>query len=195
MLHHSFDIPHTIEVLGSIRNGLIDLVRSNRLSPMSIEGLDEPTSMTLPDRADYGILKALKERLLNNPIVLVCIHCGNNHYMMASEFPHDSSFRCSMCNGVFLAMLHERKKWQSELLSKKKQELEPEEKRIVERLDVNASLVQNYGKRAVIALCARGVGPVKAAAILKRPYRQELDFLREVLKAEIEYARTRRFWD
>ncbi len=42
---------------------------------------------------------------------------------------------------------------------------------------------------------ARGVGPKTAARILAMHYETEEEFLREILSAEILYARTRRFWD
>jgi len=56
---------------------------------------------------------------------------------------------------------------------------------------------------ALLALMARGIGPDTAARILRRYNRRELEkseeveikFLRDILKSEITYARTRGFWD
>ena len=48
---------------------------------------------------------------------------------------------------------------------------------------------------AVYALVARGVGPDTAARILRNLHETEDDFLRDLLAAEVNYARTRRFWD
>jgi len=42
---------------------------------------------------------------------------------------------------------------------------------------------------------ARGVGEDTAARILRGYHETEQDFLRDVLAAEITYARTKRFWD
>ncbi len=58
-----------------------------------------------------------------------------------------------------------------------------------------ASLVSAHGKKAVMALAARGVGPDTAARILRGLHETEEDFLRDVLAAEVNYARTKRFWD
>jgi hypothetical protein len=44
-------------------------------------------------------------------------------------------------------------------------------------------------------MAARGVGAKTAARILRRSYPTDEDFYREVLRAELLYARTRRFWD
>src|SRR5438132_1450691 len=63
------------------------------------------------------------------------------------------------------------------------------------RLFTNASLVMAHGRKAVLALMARGVGEDTAARILRGYHETEQDFLRDVLAAEITYARTKRFWD
>lgn len=68
------------------------------------------------------------------------------------------------------------------------------------RLQTNADLVREYGPRAAMALVARGIGPTNAGRILARQYttfseEEELDFLRDILEAEVTYARTKRFWD
>jgi len=52
-----------------------------------------------------------------------------------------------------------------------------------------------HGRKAVMALMARGVGEDTAARILRGYHETEQDFLRDVLAAEVTYARTKRFWD
>jgi ATP-dependent Lhr-like helicase len=69
------------------------------------------------------------------------------------------------------------------------------EKKIIKRLFTNANLILSHGKKAVLAMRARGIGPRTAARILAMHYETEEEFLREILSAEIIYARTRRFWD
>jgi ATP-dependent Lhr-like helicase len=59
----------------------------------------------------------------------------------------------------------------------------------------NASLVQNYGKKAVVVMAARGIGPATATRLLKQPHRDEDELYQAILKAEREYLRTRIFWD
>ena len=86
---------------------------------------------------------------------------------------------------------YEREK--SRLLRKEKPS--KEERVEVRRLYTNASLVRSYGRRAVLALVARGVGPDTAARILRGLHRDEEEFLKDVLAAELTYARTKRFWD
>ena len=70
-----------------------------------------------------------------------------------------------------------------------------EERRAMRRVYKNANLVMAHGKKAVLALVGRGVGPDTAARVLARYHLEEDEFLRDILAAEISYARTKRFWD
>jgi len=58
-----------------------------------------------------------------------------------------------------------------------------------------ANLVMAYGKRAVYALSAYGVGAETATRILSKFYENEDEFFKALLEAERNYIRTRRFWD
>ncbi|MEM3043542.1 MAG: DEAD/DEAH box helicase [Thermoplasmata archaeon] len=69
-----------------------------------------------------------------------------------------------------------------------------EEKKTLMRLRKCASLVLAHGKRALLALAARGVGVDTAARILAFQHETEEEFLRALLAAEVQYARNRRFW-
>ncbi len=69
-----------------------------------------------------------------------------------------------------------------------------EQEKMTERAYRSASLVQSHGKRAVVALAARGVGPHNAARIINRLREDEDEFYRDILRQEREYARTQSFW-
>ena len=71
----------------------------------------------------------------------------------------------------------------------------PEEKRLIKKIIKSANLVMSYGRKAVLALAARGVGPENAGRILSMDYEDEDDFLAAILAAEVKFARTKRFWD
>lgn len=77
----------------------------------------------------------------------------------------------------------------------RKKALSEEEEKEVRRLYKNASLVQSNGRRALLAFAGRGIGADTAARILSSFSEDEEDLLRDILNAEITYARTKRFWD
>ena len=58
-----------------------------------------------------------------------------------------------------------------------------------------ADLILSYGKQAVRALQVKGVGPETASRILGKMPPKEDDFYTDLLKAKIQYLRTREFWD
>ena len=59
----------------------------------------------------------------------------------------------------------------------------------------SATLTQTYGKKALVVLGARGVGPTTAVRILHSHYRNESEFYMNIIQAERNYLRTRMFWD
>jgi ATP-dependent Lhr-like helicase len=56
-------------------------------------------------------------------------------------------------------------------------------------------LILSYGKQAVRALEVKGVGPETASRILGKMHPNEDEFYMDLLKAKIQYLRTREFWD
>ena len=70
-----------------------------------------------------------------------------------------------------------------------------EDKKDQDRMEKNAQLVLNRGHEAVIALMGRGVGEATAQRVLRKTPRKYRCFAEAIHLAEIEYARTRRFWN
>jgi ATP-dependent Lhr-like helicase len=58
-----------------------------------------------------------------------------------------------------------------------------------------ADMVLSYGRRAVEALAVHGVGPVTSYQVLSKMHRDEKEFYSDLLKAKIQYMRTRQYWD
>jgi ATP-dependent Lhr-like helicase len=92
-----------------------------------------------------------------------------------------------------VAVLHPYNKELVKLL--KKRNPNEEERKEIQRILKSANLVLEHGRKALVALSGRGVGPDTAARILSGFYDNEDEFLRDILSAEMNYARTKRFWD
>lgn len=58
-----------------------------------------------------------------------------------------------------------------------------------------ADMVLSYGRKAVEALMVRGVGPVTSYQVLSRMHRDEKKLYSDLLKAKIQYMKTRQYWD
>ncbi|MCK5261502.1 MAG: ATP-dependent helicase, partial [Thermoplasmatales archaeon] len=174
-------------------------IHMQRLSPIAIAGFETIRGLMVPQKADRSILMALKKRLEDTDLLLVCTNC--NHSWTTSVSRADLQPKCSKCGAIKIAVLRRYNRDLAKLLTKK--DRTKEEDKEVRRLHKNASLVLSYKKFAILALMGRGIGPDTAARILRRYNWRELEkseeleikFLRDILKAELNYARTRGFWD
>lgn len=189
------DVENTEKVLEGIQSGEIEVVMGNDLSPMAMEGLESRMTLIRPSKADSTVLAALKARLLRYPVIFVCMHCHTSMHKLPRDMHDRKQLVCGNCGGTYLAMLRDYEYELIDLIKKDRKKLKPGEKKRLDRLYANASLISEYRKRGVMALMGRGIGPTRAARILPIPFTMEEDFLREILRAEVEYARTRRFWD
>ncbi len=186
------DIDGTARVLRGIRSGDIG-IEACGLSPIGNLGLTTHRQLMIPAKADRSVLLALKRRIGSVDVKLLCMHCRHQHYFRAGEVP--PGVECQVCGGKMLAALRRSDLRSRDLAGKDREKLRPAEVKALKRLLTNANLVMEHGGGAVLALMARGVGPDTAARILRRPHDDELGLLREILTAEVNYARTKRFWD
>ena len=184
------DIPRTVEVLKRIRTGEIELVVT-KPTPIGRAGLEGGRLLVTPSRADHATLMAVKARLEKETATLLCLSCKMMWREGVKDLP--AKIRCPRCSAVMIAVVAP---YEKERIAKLDLEGGDKESRAkAKRLFTNASLVMAHGRKAVLALMARGVGEDTAARILRGYHESEEDFLREVLAAEITYARTKRFWD
>jgi ATP-dependent Lhr-like helicase len=195
VLFEKMDVESTKWVLDCIQEGTIDVVTSG-LSPIGLLGQQTVRELVAPDRASEAILTAMRHRLEDERVVLACTSCGSHRKKRVGDI-QDEDLPCPHCSSVLVAALNPRSSEEDlKLLSKRKEEtLTREERERVKRLLTNANLVWGNGRRAVMALTARGVGPAKAGKVLAMRYPSDESFLRALLAEEVLYARTKRFWD
>ncbi len=197
-IFEKMDIKNSQKVLNDIQTGKIKIV-IQKLSPMAVAGYETIKGLMVPKRADRSILMALKKRIENVEITLVCTNCGYQRNTIVRRT--ESNPKCPRCSAIKIAVLRRYNKDKAKILSKKPKT--NKEKKELKRLHKNASLILSYKKPAIIALSARGIGPDTAARILRKyssvdlfkSEENEMKFLRDILKAELTYARTRGFWD
>ena len=190
VLWEDLDMENTEKVVSALADGTISLSVS-RMSPIGMEGISRSKELMQPMRADHSILMALKKRLENEVLFASCLNCQSQWRVRVSDAP--KRFICSNCGGNMIALLKEYDRDKIKLLRKKG--LTDEEKKDVMRISRNANLVNENGQRACMTLAGRGVGPDAASRILRTMYTDEDEFLRDILGAEVLYAKNKRFWD
>jgi len=75
----------------------------------------------------------------------------------------------------------------------KGRKLTKEEEKYLKEMNDSASLILTNRRDAILTLAGRGVG-VKTASRILRKGLKEKDLLKEILEAEKQFARTKRFW-
>jgi ATP-dependent Lhr-like helicase len=187
-IYEKLDVKRTREVLEMIRTGKID-VKTTRLSEIGLLDLESKVRTIVPRRAEKSILLALKERIMNEDIILACMNCRNFRRFKVKNI---TEIKCLKCNSYLMSVLRPYEKTKLDLLRKPSDS--EDSKKTLKKLYKNANLVLYYGKKAVMVLTARGIGPDTAAKLLSKPYTEE-ELLRAILDVEINYAKTREFWD
>jgi ATP-dependent Lhr-like helicase len=192
VFHRDLDVDRATEVLRRVRSGTVEVELAREHTPLGSDGRSSGTDLLVPENADASVVETVRERLRNDRVLLACLHC--------TEWTRTTKVRrvrdpptCPECGSTRIAALNP---WAEEVVAAvRATEKDDEQERLTRRAYRAASLVQSHGKRAVIALAARGVGPQNAARIINRLREDEDDFYRDILEREREYARTQSFWD
>lgn len=193
IFHDKLDIERAKTVLESIQKGSMKLVVQH-VSPIGEAGFMGGRELMAPERADSSIIMALKNRIMDDHVILFCLNCKkwkvSTVVKRVTEKPE-----CPLCTSRLIAAL---KPWEEEeikLVKKPEKEKTEEDRKRTARVYRNASLVLSQGKTAVIALASRGIGPDTASRVIRKMREDEEEFYRDILIAERNYAKTKRFWE
>ncbi|PIV67810.1 MAG: helicase, partial [Euryarchaeota archaeon CG01_land_8_20_14_3_00_38_12] len=158
-------------------------VQLTEITPMGLAGIEKRKELIGPELADREILLALKKRLENEYTILLCLSCRHHR---KTGIKNIEVFRCPICNSVLVASVNEKtvQNFEKKKLSEKE----------IKKIRKNANLILSHGKKALLCLAGRGIGVDTASRILRKRHETEEEFLRDILSAEINYARTKRFW-
>lgn len=198
LVHDKYDIEQARKVLAEIKDGTIKI---HWLEVTEFSDLAKPImehsakSAAAPQSIEKGVIELVKERLEKTKHRLVCIRCGKWERMMETrEAPEDivcPSCRSKLVTATFWSDYDMSKIIQRRLAGGK---LSEEENHRFERAWKVASLVNNFGRKALVVLAGHGVGADTAARIL-RNYVDDDQMYRSIYEAEKQYVMTRGFWN
>jgi ATP-dependent Lhr-like helicase len=192
VLHEQLDVDGASEVLQQLQAGELGLETVGERTALGRAGRSSGRELLSPENADASVVETVKERIMEDRVLLACLHCNEWDRRQAVERV-DEQPECPTCGSTRVAALNP---WADEVLESVRADEKDEEQRSqTERAYKAASLVQAHGKRAVIALAARGVGPRNAALIINKHRENETEFYRDIIERERQYARTKSFWD
>jgi ATP-dependent Lhr-like helicase len=191
------DVERCKLILSKIASGEIKLhyIEVNQISPFAGEGLStlRGSELIAPIEPTAKILAAFKSQITEKNAKLFCTYCNKITYKQISEI---GKINCPYCGSSLVAFIEKDDKEVEKIFKKRKQGrgLSESEKKHFLEIMRRASLMEAYGKKAAIALSVYGVGPETAARILQKLHREESPFLVDLLEAQKQFIRTKRFW-
>jgi len=188
LFFEKMDIQGARDVLSAIQEGVISI----EIAAAGPIGLSRRSSkdLLLPNWDNAAVRERLKLRLENERAVLCCLKCHSVRRFRVARYNEISDIgTCLKCKGKMLACTREG------LLPMLKDWVSSDEDSDRIRMIKNAEMIQNRGQEAILCLMGRGIGEATAQRILRKVPRNNRDgLLRAIHLAEVEYARTRRFW-
>lgn len=189
------EIERVVELLRKIQNKEISLIFKPGLSPLGRVGLKHQFAEIIgPERPEKEIFELFRQRIMKTKVRLVCVNCGQwSQSYEVKAVP--KNVKCGICQARMLATVSYHNRDAQKIIKKGlKGKTSKEESKKYDRLRWSADLFLTYGNKAVIALSGRGIGPQTAARILSRFHKTDEDFLRDILEAERNFIKTRRYW-
>ena len=197
LIHDKYDISLTNSVMSDVRNDHIKIhwYELNEFSPLASPITDHNSKFTSsPLNIERGIIELVKERLENTKHRLICIRCGKWERLI--ETKQVAGFlSCKLCGSrLITATFSSDYELPKIILNKLKgASITSEENHKFERAWKVASLINNFGEKALLVLSGYGVGVDTAARIL-RNYVDDENVFKSIYNAERQYVTTRAFW-
>ncbi len=182
------DLENAKEIIDAIKKGLIsiDVVNFDKTMDSFLTYIENKSGRT---RLTPTVLNAIRNRLLNQEMIFVCMDCRSSWTKKISEV---TDARCIYCGSVRITAL---RKYEREKVSIIKNGPKTrEENEFFKKAQDISNLIRIYKKEALIALAGRGVGYETALRILKTPHSDELYLVKDIAEAELNFAKNKKFW-
>jgi len=192
VLHEDLDVERAADVLRRVQDAEVAVETVGERTPVGRGGRSSGRELLAPEDADASVVHTVRERLQEDRVRLLCVHCTEWERTTQVKRVPDTP-ECPNCGSTRVAALNP---WAEEVVDAVRAgEKTDEQRKQTQRAHRAANLVQAHGRQAAVALAARGVGPQTAARVIAKLREDEEEFYRDILEQERRYARTRSFWD
>ncbi|MFQ6011809.1 MAG: helicase-related protein, partial [Nitrososphaerales archaeon] len=197
LLVEKYDIDATNKLLLNIRKGKISVEEKvvDDFCSISEPILQYATlSPTTPITVEKSIIDLVINRLENTKHRLLCLNCGLwERLMQTREVP--DNIRCPKCKSVLVSATFHSDIFLSDIVRRKRhgKTLKKDEDKAFRRAWKCSSLIQTFGKKAIMVLSGHGVGVDTASRVLRNNISDDALY-RSVYRAEKIYMATRGFW-
>ena len=207
IIHDKYDIGQTEKIIHDIKNDIIirniqnDVIKIHWIETDEFSDLAKPILehsgkfSATPLSVEKGIMELVKERLEKTKHRLICIRCGKwERTVETRESPENLS--CPKCRSRLITRTSFYDYDLAKIIAKRLggDKLSLEENHKFERAWKVSSLINNFGKKAIVVLAGYGIGADTAARILRNSI-DENEVYKSIYEAERQYVTTRGFWD
>ena len=198
------DVGRVKQMMRDVAEGKITvsaLVRSEKPTPLAYHILAQfadVSELMAPERVLLSNIDRMKLAIEARTVTLMCMSCGEwTSQVRVKDLPDEP--KCERCGSRLLALLYPSQhvpRLEDSLRRRREgKELSEDDLKELSQARRKADLILSYGKQAVRALQVKGVGAETASRILGKMHPKEDEFFMDLLKAKIQYLRTREFWD
>jgi ATP-dependent Lhr-like helicase len=198
------DVGKVKEIMSYVRNGKIEVntvYRAEKPTPLAyhiLEKFSDVSELMAPEQVLLSNIEKMKKAIEARTASLFCMQCGEWNAQIKIRSLSDQP-ECEKCKSRLLALLYPSQDTNRlrEALKRRHEdkELSDDELKELTHARRTADLVLSYGRKAITALEVKGVGPETAFRILGKMHAKEDEFYMDLLKAKIQYLRTREYWD
>ncbi|MBI5228715.1 DEAD/DEAH box helicase [Candidatus Micrarchaeota archaeon] len=177
--------------MGEIVFEVVDSLKG--LSPISKDFLEFEgySELFAPIEPTSELIETFRANLLERRVELLCTYCKKTFTRRINDF--SPKIFCPYCSSNQLTLAKFKEVFEKEE-RRKVSGLTAEERRKYRELLRITALISSYGKRALLALETYGVGPDVGARILARMHRTDEGFYKDLLQAQKDFIRTRKYW-
>lgn len=198
------DIKKVKEIMEDVKKGRIKvstLYRLEKPTPLAhhiLAKYSDISELMAPERVLLSNIDRMKRAIEARKVMLLCLSCAK--WIAEKKIRNLPKYpTCEKCGARLLALVRFNQDAENlrQILERRleKKELTEEELKDLTYARHTADLILSYGRKAVIALEVRGVGPETAFRLLGKMHQEEDEFYMDLLKAKIQYLRTREYWE
>jgi ATP-dependent helicase Lhr and Lhr-like helicase len=197
LVHDKYDIIRTQNIFEMFRMRSISLHwrEVDEFSALAKPILEHTSKFSAnPLSIEKGVIELVRERLEKTKHKLICVRCGRWERLMQTR-EISNRISCPLCHSRLVTATSHFDSELDKIITRKLygELLSDEENHKFNRAWKVASLINNFGKKALIVLAGYGIGADSAARILRNTD-QDSELYRAIYEAERQYVMTRGFW-
>jgi ATP-dependent Lhr-like helicase len=191
-----FDLESALQFIEGLRKGRIQIrVFEGTASPLAEEIMRAAYNyreLLLPILPSETAINELENKINEKKLELLCTYCGME-FAKQVTVQKDETVACPRCKSPMVCV-HSAEK--SKVIKRK---LSGKELRRLEEKDYKealreAGLVEAYGSRALAAMAVYGIGTATAARMLKLLRKSHKQFIIDLIEAQKNFVRTKKYW-